>query len=365
MTLMTTIFHIRPRTPNIGNDLISLGMESLLFDAFQGEVNLVTIPAMSQESRIKGSGLSSRNIYEINQLADGLVIGTGNLFENGGLHCDLGALGSLKVPTMLLSVSMGRIYDRTGTLVPRTDSLPPDKIKALCHLADPALVRDQATAKHLEALGAEHVRVAGCPSLLLGRTSASLPPPEPGVRGSILISCRHPDLMSVPYCFRGKVRSTVRGMIDMFRSRGHDNIKLVCHDYQDLAFAQEFPDVPMLYTEDPRRFLGWLRDCELNLTFRLHGFLSCLAMGRPSIHLSYDERGHSMIEAVGLSDWEVNFVHSPDVLAEIRERCDSLPQLEALRRRMQPQWDNLCGRLTDGAASFAQRVLAYTQTRSF
>lgn len=360
----STIFHIRPKTPNIGNDLISLGMELLLFEAFGNDVNLVTIPAISQESRIKGSGLSARNIYEINQLADGLIIGTGNLFENGGLHCDLGALNSLRVPTMLLSVSMGRIYDRNGGLVPRTDSLSPEKIKALCHVADPALVRDQATAKHLKELGAEHVSVAGCPALLLGRTLATLPPPEPGMCGSILISCRHPDLMSVPYRFRGLVRSTVRGLIDMFRSRGHQRVQLVCHDYQDLAFAQEFPDVPALYTEDPRRFLGWLRDCELNITFRLHGFLSCLAMGRPSIHLSYDERGHSMIEAVGLSDWEVNFIHSTDVMAEIQKRRDSLSELEALRSRMQPRWEGLCNAMAEGTVAFARRVRAYSASRS-
>lgn len=360
---MTTLFHVRPKTPNIGNDLIALGMESLLLQAFGQELNLVSIPAISQDSRIKGSGLSARNVHEINQVADGLVIGAGNLFENGGLHCDLGALSSLRVPTMLLSVSMGRIYDRVGSLVARTDSLAREKIEALCRLADPAMVRDQATAAYLERLGAQDICVVGCPSLFLDRVR--LPEPEPLVQGSVLISIRHPDLMSIPYQLKGRVRQTLRGTIDMLRSRGHERIHLLCHDYQDLSFAREYPDVRALYTEDTSRFLGWLRDCQLNITFRLHGFLSCLVLGTPSIHLSYDERAHSMIHAVGLSDWEVNFVLSQDVLDELRQRCDSLADLEKLQRQQRPRWDSLRTAMTDGAAVFARRVRAYQKGLAF
>jgi hypothetical protein len=53
-------------------------------------------------------------VHEINELGDGLIIGPGNLFENGAQGLDAQALSALRVPTMLFSVSTGRIFDRTG-----------------------------------------------------------------------------------------------------------------------------------------------------------------------------------------------------------------------------------------------------------
>jgi len=362
---MTTIFNIRPTTPNIGNDLIATGLDVALRSVFGNDLNVVTIPAKSHRLSIAEAGLSARNIYQINQLADGVVIGPGNLFENGALHVDSDAVPALGVPAMLLSVSTGTIYDRAGDLVPRTDSLGKVKIQAVCSMADPLLVRDRATRTHLVELGLDRAQVMGCPTLFLNPQSLHLPEPDPAVSGAVLLSLRHPQLMSIPASLQGRLYQDVGRMIECLRKRGHERIRFLCHDHLDFAFAGAFPDIPAMYSEDPLRFLSWLRDCSLNVTFRLHAFLPCLALGTPSIHLSYDERAMSLIDAVAMSEWDVNFVQSKDFIEELEQRLDSLAQFEKIKERARPVWEHLRGVTRTGLESFAARIQAHKSRRRF
>ena len=351
---MITLFNLRPNTPNIGNDLIALGMQSAVQSILGRNVNLVSLPA-SNSMGPKGAGLTAKTVYEINRLADGLVVGPGNLFENGALTIDLGALKALHVPTMLFSVSTGRVFDRTGQLAPRTDSMSPDKMATICNMARPVLVRDAATKDHLSNLGCDHARIMGCPALLLGNTPFASLPADPSLSNSVLISLRHPTLMSIPYSAQGRVHHEVRSLIHYCQGQRLD-VKLLCHDYQDLSFAQMFPEVPALYTEDPYRFLSWLRSCRLNITFRLHAFIGCLAVGTPSIPFSYDERSLSLIDTIGMSEWAICFLRSRDVLADVKCRWNALERLEELRSLAQPTWDKLRNVMTQGIEDFASQV---------
>jgi polysaccharide pyruvyl transferase WcaK-like protein len=358
---VATVFNIRPTTPNVGNDVLAAGLESLLRSRFGDGLNLVTLGAAGPDT-LRGGGLSPRNIYEINLVADGVVIGPGNLFENGGLHVDAAALSALSVPVMLFSVSLGRIYDRDGRLAPRTDGLGRDRIEALCRLADPVLVRDRATAAALHEWGVERVEVGGCPTLTAGDEP---PPRDPATAGCTLVSVRHPGLMSVPYAVQMRMVSHVGRVLDLLRQRGHDRLRLLCHDSRDLPFARAFPDTQVLYTEDPRRFLGWLRGCRLQVGFRLHAFLPCVAMGVPAVHISYDERAVSLIETAGLAAWDVNLIRSGDFLADVSRRLAALPRLEELRRAARPAWDALRETMTRGIDRFAARVEARLGERMF
>ncbi len=263
---VSTLFNLRANTPNIGNALIALGMHGIVQRVFDPDVNLVTLPA-SGAGGLTGAGLTRRTIYDINQLADGVIVGPGNLLENGGLDLDPHALAALSVPAMLFSVSTGRVFDRRGVLVPRTDSLPADRTRALCAAADTVLVRDRATAQHLAGLGCATVRAVGCPALFLGDALPLMPAADPALADTVLLSIRHPRLMSVPHSVQGRLHQDVRRLIDHFTGLGHD-VRLLCHDYQDLPFAQAFPDVPAMYTEDPYRFLAWLRGYRPELVAR-------------------------------------------------------------------------------------------------
>ena len=98
---MITIFNIRPKALNVGNDVIFVGMEHFLHKAFGEMVNIVSIPATSKYEAHLICGLTSRTIYEINQYGHGVIIRGGNLYENGELEVNLNALKALEVPLML------------------------------------------------------------------------------------------------------------------------------------------------------------------------------------------------------------------------------------------------------------------------
>jgi polysaccharide pyruvyl transferase WcaK-like protein len=349
-----TLFNVRATTPNIGNELMALGMNKVLQAVFKDDYTVVTVPA-SGRSGIKGAGLTKSTIYDINQLADGVIVGPGNLFENGALDVDRTAIGALTTPMMLFAVSTGRVFDRTGQLVARTDMLPPDHTKSVCRAADPVLVRDRATTIALAALECERAVVAGCPALFLDRIESELPDDDPSLADTVLISIRHPRLMSVPNSVRGRFQTDLSGLIRFFREEGLD-VRLLCHDYQDLSQAQAFPDVPAMYTEDPIRFLSWLRACRLNVTFRLHAFVASVALGTPSIPLSYDERSMSLIDTLGMKDWMVCFVHSPDVIEAVKARYAALGRFRQLAAAAQPTWDSLRRDMTEGLHRFKCRI---------
>lgn len=357
----TTIFNLRPDTPNIGNELIAAATETMLRSALGEGLTLVSLPARANGG-LKGGGLTSQMVYEINQLADGVLIGPGNLFENGALTVDPGALCALRVPAMVFSVSRGRVFDRTGELVSRTDSVSEDKIRAIYRSIASMCVRDNATKNHLAELGCDRVSVVGCPTLFINEARRAIAPVDPALAHTVLVSIRHPKLMSIPYSAHGRVQRELRRIIDHFHGQGFA-VSLLCHDYQDLPYAQTFADVPALYTEDPWRFLSWLRSCKLSVGFRLHAFICCLALGIPSIPLTYDERSMSLIETVGMGDWSIPFLHSEDVLAEVQARTDSLRCFEELKSRARPKWESLRKATVYALERFGSEMESRARTR--
>jgi hypothetical protein len=351
----TRLFSVRPRTTNVGNDIIALGTDALL-DAVWGEpVEVVSVPAVAASRGVKGDGLDAGNVYEANRLADGVLVGGGNLFENGGLHVTATALDALDVPLAVAGVSSGRVHGRDGALTARSDSLPPAAIAALCAHAAPVLVRDGATVRLLESMGVVGAQVAGCPSLYLDRFLSDPPAPAPDMAGTALLSLRNPSLMSVPYAWQEQVRSDVRRIAADLAAR-YDRVLLVCHDYQDLAFAAAFPELQSLYTEDPRQLLAWLRGCAIGVTYRLHAFLPSIAFGTPTVHISYDERGAAMVETLGVEAWDVPMGPGRDVAGEVRDRVLAAEAGGGARHDAEPALETLLKTLTGGLELFAQRV---------
>ena len=132
---MINLFCIRPKGFNVGNDAIYLGMQHFVYKAFGEVINLITLPATSKYESQGKAGLTAKTIYEINQYGHGVIIGGGNLYENGDLDVNLDALSALEVPLMIFSVSRGRVYNRRLELVHRTDTMPDRTIKALHQLS--------------------------------------------------------------------------------------------------------------------------------------------------------------------------------------------------------------------------------------
>ena len=355
---MTTIFCVRPRGFNIGNDAIFLGVRHLLAEAF-GPVNIVQLPATATSGGGAFAGLTAATVHEINQYGDGVVVGGGNLYENNGLDVDLQALGALRPPLLLFSLSHGRIYDRHRHLVARTDAMPDHVVRDLNERACGSLVRDDATLAYLERLGVTRAVVGGCPSLLLDRLD--LPrPASTGTEGTLL-SIRHPQLMSVPPRDQARLYAEIPALIAALEADGFGPVRLLCHDLRDLPFASSLGAHEFILPDDVYGYLSLLRRARLVIAFRLHAFVPCLSFGTPVVHVGYDERSTSLPRTIGLEDWNVDLIRDADLVASVRARYTDLSRLEARRTAVRGRWDALRAVMTGAMDDFATRVGDYTR----
>lgn len=352
---MINIYCIRPKGFNIGNDVIFLALNHFIRTAFRENVNLISLPATSKYEAQKKAGVTPQTVYEINQYGSGLIIGGGNLYENGELDATPSALKALEVPLMMFSLSRGKIYNQKLNLVDRTDVMSDEKIIMLNKRADVSLSRDIATKEYIDGLGCQNV-VSGCPTLFVNEVPHHLIPlPEKDI-ADVLISIRTPALMSIPIQYQFRTREDIIKIIAHLKSAGFKNIKLLCHDHRDIPFAASFQGVEYLYTEDVYTYLSFLKNTKLNITYRLHSFLPCLSFGVPSIKISYDQRALSLIETIGMAEWNINMLFS-DVAGEVISRIESLGRLEQLRQECRAGiWKELRETITENFASFASMV---------
>jgi len=354
---MITLFCVRPKGFNLGNEVIFLGLSHLLREAFGTLVNIAQVPA---EDTGDGAlcGLTARSVHEMNQYGHGVIVGGGNLYENGQLRIDANALSALRPPLMLFSLSYGRIYDHQHQLVRRTDAMPDAVIAALNAQAAVSIARDDATMGHLRAIGIDSARLGACPTLLLDRFPV-LRPHLSGAAGGPLIAIRHPSLMNLPLRHQARLHDTVRDIARTLEEQGFGSARILCHDMRDASFAASLGDMEFVLPQDAYTLVELLRCAPLVVTFRLHAFLPCVSVGTPAINISYDERSHSLLRTIGLDRWDIDFVRTPDVAGAVRDRAARLGDLDALRSAARPIWHGYEQVLRDGAAEFATLVRRY------
>ncbi|MDX1929820.1 MAG: polysaccharide pyruvyl transferase family protein [Pirellulaceae bacterium] len=356
---MITLFCIRPKGFNVGNDAIFLGMQTFLHAAFGEVVNVITLPATSRYESHAKAGLTAQTIYDINLYGDGVVIGGGNLYENGELQVDLNALSALEVPMMLFSLSRGRVYNRRNELVDRTNVMPDSVTRAINAKAQISLARDICTHNYLQQIGIEHVHVGGCPTIFLDRVGNRFPHLPVEEDSGVLISLRNPALMSIPLQKQANVRQHISEIVTFLRSEGHNNVRLLCHDHRDIPFAASFTNIEFIYLDDVYTYLALLKKCRLNITYRLHSALPCLSFGRPMIKISYDERAVSLMQTIGYGDWNIDMVQNDDVLGHVRDRYRRLDELPILKERNQSLWRSLDNSMSNSFCEFANLVRTY------
>jgi hypothetical protein len=351
-----TLFSVRPHGFNIGNDTIFLGLRHLLREAFDGLVNIVQVPAVGSDGELHG--LEARTVHDMNLYGHGVVIGGGNVYENGQLTVDTNALRALHPPLMLFSLSSGRIYDNRHVLVRRTDAMPDAIVTALHERAAISLARDEATLDYLRSLGLTSPMLGGCPSLLI-REVATPQPDLTAPANGCLLSIRHPRLMSIPLSHQARLHATIVDLMKALEADGFGPVRILCHDIRDVAFASSLGDVEYILADDVHSHLAVLRRAPLVVSFRLHAFLPCVSMGIPAINISYDERSLSLVRTIGMESWDIDLVRSDDVVADVRDRCRRLDELNTLREAAQPRWSELIATMRAQMATFAQMVKAY------
>jgi len=325
---MINLYSIRPKGFNIGNDVIQVGILHFIRETFKENVNIISFPATSKYESHRKAGLSSNTVYEINRFGHGLIIGGGNLYENGELEVNHTALKALERPMMIFSVSRGKVYNENLNLVDRTDVVTDSDLIALNKKADISMSRDIATQKYIKDLGIENI-LGGCPTLFINEIPQHIVPLTNSDKTDVLISIRTPTLMSVPVTYQYDLRNQLLEIIEKLREKGYQNIKFLCHDHRDIPFAASFAGVGYLYTEDVYTYLSYLKNTKLNLTFRLHSFIPCLAYNIPTIKISYDQRAVSMLDTIGMNDWNINLVKD-NVVNEVVNRLNNLKDLETI-----------------------------------
>ncbi|MEO7192593.1 MAG: polysaccharide pyruvyl transferase family protein [Vicinamibacterales bacterium] len=359
-----TVFCVRPKRFNLGNDAIFLGLRHLVHEAFGDSVNIVQVPAIESVEEGALAGLSARTIHEINLYGHGVIVGGGNLYENGQLRVDTHALRALRPPLMLFSLSHGRIYDNQHRFVPRTDSMPPSIVTALNGHAALSLARDEATMAYLRSIGVSGATLGGCPTLLLSEVAMPHPVAGGGPRAGsgALLSIRHPSLMSIPLSDQARLHATIAEIMTNLEADGFGPVRILCHDTRDLAFASSF-GTAYLFPDDVYSYMHLLRRAPLVVSFRLHAFLPCMSFGTRAVNISYDERSRSLVQTIGMEAWDIDFVRTRDVPAAVRDRCRRFDELEALRQSAQPLWREQARAMRDAVGSFACLTREYAAPR--
>lgn len=353
------IFCIRPHGFNVGNDAIFTGLKPLIESAFGSLVNLISIPATSRYEAHGRSGLTAKMIHEINQYGDGVIVGGGNLYENGELHLDTESLPKLEPPLMLFSLSRGRIYNRLDQLADRTDVMTDRNMRSLNQKALLSLARDIATHRYLQNLGFNEAILGGCPTMFLDSIVSRLPSLPEADKNCTLVSVRNPFLMNISLRRQMGIHDQIEQIVSLLRAQGHADIRLLCHDHRDIPFAASFGDLPYIYTQDPLLYLSLLRHCRLNVTYRVHSALPCMAFGADFIKLSYDERAISLMETVGFGQWNINIVTEPHTLQVVAARLDDLSQLARIKENAAPKWQELKRAQTSAMAQFVAAATSH------
>ena len=330
-------------------------MQHFLYEALGESVNLISLPATSKYESHQNAGLVSSTIHQINQFGHGVIVGGGNLYENGELDIDLNALNALSAPLMIFSVSYGRIYDRKHQFVRRTDAMSDEKIIAINEKAFLSLSRDYTTDHYLKKLGCSKSQFGGCPTIFLDRILPSLiSSPQKG--GYVLLSIRNPNLMNIPLDKQAEVRGDILDIIDFLQRQGLHDIRLLCHDHRDISFAASFAGMEYIYTGDTHRYFSILRNCSLNISYRLHATLPCMAFGVPSIKISYDERAISLMNSLGLGEWNIEQMNVPSVLDAVKDRYQRLDSYKTMLSELRPEWEKIYTNFQSSFQQFADEV---------
>ncbi|NWO06299.1 MAG: hypothetical protein HLX50_11560 [Alteromonadaceae bacterium] len=349
------IYHICPFGPgfNIGNFMIQQSVRRMLGRLSDRGINFITVPASGFGSK---AGLTKQIVYDINQTADGVIVGGGNLFENGEIAIDRTALQALRRPMLVYSSSYGRIYGPDLTYVRRTDAISDSDLLALLERADVVLSRDEATRKHIESVmrHSDH-EVGGCPSVYISELAAA----EFDVNGSEegrfpLLAVRNPEQMNIPLSRKIHVHALSEHCLQVLERRQGKPAVVLCNDQRDIEYAMSFGR-EILYTSDVYEYFQILNDVSEAISFRVHTSLPLWSLGRPTLNLSYDERSESLIDTLDMRDLDLNIIEECDSVGEkIEARLASLPgRIEAPAR-----WEQLRGIQEAGIRRFLKLLEA-------
>lgn len=347
------IYHICPfgHGFNIGNFMIQQAVRRMVERQCDGAVNFITIPAAGFGAK---SGLTKKTVYEINQTASGVIVGGGNLFENGEIDFDIGALRALRKPMLVYSSSYGQIYGPEFSYVRRTDAIRDSDLVAFLQHADVVLSRDEATYNHIESLmqHPDHL-VGGCPSIYISDLANQEFEKENSEKTRFpLLAVRNPEQMNIPLSQKIKVHQMSAKCIELLEERSSEKARVLCNDQRDIEYAMSLGR-EILYTSDVYEYFSILNSVETAISFRVHTSLPLWSLGRPTLNLSYDERSESLIKTLGMESCDLNIIERRETIEN-----DLKSHMSGLSSHVEipPCWDTLHDIQVKGIERFLSKL---------
>jgi polysaccharide pyruvyl transferase WcaK-like protein len=293
----------------------------------------------------------------MNRSGHGVILGGGNLYENGEIDVDVESLKALDIPLMVYSVSRGRIFNKRNELVDRTDVISDSKLKAISDAAKFNYVRDIATAKYIKDLGIQNVHVGACPTLFLGKYQNFTIEEEyikKYISDKVVISIRNPSLMSIPANSQQKVREDISQFIDYSKNVLNKEAIILCHDLRDIDYAESI-SCDHLYTGDIYSYLTIIKFCHLLISYRLHSFLPAISYRKDAIKISYDERAISLIDTFSMNSWNINMLKD-NVMDSVIDRINNMDRLQNLIIENEEKWNQIDSSIENLFNEFAVQV---------
>jgi polysaccharide pyruvyl transferase WcaK-like protein len=128
---------------------------------------------------------------------------------------------------------------------------------------------------------------------------------------------------------------------ELLIENGYKNVQMLCHDQRDISFAESIDGIGYYYTSDIYEYLSLIKKSPLIVSMRVHSSLPSAALKTPFVNISYDQRGQSLMSAIGLEDWDINLLLDDNPIDLIRDRINSLSKLNSLIESNSTLWDGL------------------------
>jgi polysaccharide pyruvyl transferase WcaK-like protein len=322
------IHHLYPRTRNIGDHFVQIGIERMVRRIVPGaSFELFNVNRRGEEK--SEYGLTRTFVERANRDADLVIIGGSNLYEGNyrwpwGVHLEAGALESLRVPLFLLGIGSGSNFLSS---LHRPSKRAQREIRLLNDYSAFSGARDVITLDWLEGLGVSKAKLLGDPGTFVFNQ-----PAQHNREGAVLITMPPLRFWSSKRHFwqahrRGRpMFKALTLLAQTLLERGH-KIVVACNDPRDLPVAQAlfkgwFPG-DVVCPETPEDYFRLLAAARAVVGGRLHTAVVAFSLGVPFILLDVDQRTNGFIKTYQLESWSAVASRS-DIEARLRELADKL-----------------------------------------
>jgi polysaccharide pyruvyl transferase WcaK-like protein len=305
------IHHFYPRTDNIGDHFVQRGIEAMI-RRIRPDATFKLFDVNSRGQKKAGYGLTQSAVHRANHEADLVIVGGSNLYEGAfgwpwGVHLDIDALRTLRVPLFLLGIGTGSNFDST---LHEPSTRAKAEIRLLNDYAALSGARDTPTLAWLQRLGVTKAKLMGDPASFI----FNHPVRSTSHNGPVLITIPPRRIWSSKRQFwkvRSKGRPIFHALVDLTRrllEKG-EQVVVACNDPLDLPVAQRlfgsWLPSPLACPRTTEEYFALVSRSRAVISGRLHTAVVALSLGIPFLLIDVDWRTRGFLETYELERWSV------------------------------------------------------------